>query len=67
MRLTKTTIAVEIAVLLSIFAVVEWVAHILTSTRNNFVPAVLFLGVYLAVRVGISARKRRAGGIRHSN
>ena len=59
MRLTKTTLAVEIVVLLSIFVVVEWLAQILTGSRQNFVSAVLFWGVYLGVRMAISARNRR--------
>jgi hypothetical protein len=67
MRLTKSIVAVEIAVLLSILVVVEWLAHVLTDTREMFVPAVLALGVYLGVRTAISARKRRAGEIRNSN
>ena len=49
MRFTKTAVAVEIAVLLSILVVIEWLAHVLTNTRDMFVPAVLALGVYLVV------------------
>jgi hypothetical protein len=67
MRLTKTAVAVEIAVLLSILVVIEWLAHVLTSTRDMFVPAVLALGVYLVVRTAFSAKKRRAGESRNSN
>lgn len=67
MRLTKTTIAVEIAVLLSILVLVEWLAHVLTNTRDMFVPAVLTLGVYVGLRTAISARRRRAGNIQNSN
>ncbi len=67
MRLTKTTVAVEIAVLLSILVVVEWLAHVLTDTREMFVPAVLAAGVYLGVRTAISVRKRRAGEIGNSH
>jgi hypothetical protein len=67
MRLTKTTVAVEITVLLIIVVVVEWLEHVLTNTREMFVPAMLTLGVYLGVRAAISARKRRAGEIRDSN
>jgi hypothetical protein len=67
MRLTKTVVAVEIVALLSILVVVEGVAHVLTNTRDMFVPAVLALGVYLGVRTAISAKKRRAGESRHSN
>jgi hypothetical protein len=55
MRLTKTTVAVEITVLLIIVVVVEWLEPVLT------------VGVYLSVRAAISARKRRAGEIRDSN
>ena len=67
MRLTKTTVAVEIAVLLTILVAVEWLAHVLTNTRDMFVPAVLTLGVYVGLRTAVSARKRRAGDIRNSN
>lgn len=67
MRLTKTAVAVEIAVLLSILVVIEWLAHVLTNTRDIFVPAVLALGVYLVVRTVFSAKKRRAGESRNSN
>jgi len=59
MRLTKTTLAVEVVALLSIFAVVEWLEHVLTNTREMFVPAVLTLGVYLVLRTAILARNRR--------
>jgi hypothetical protein len=65
--MTKTTVAVEIAVLLSILVLVEWLEHVLTDTRQMFVPAVLVLGVYVSVRVLISARRRRAGDIRRSH
>jgi hypothetical protein len=67
MRLTKTTVAVEIAVLFSILVVVAWLAHVLTDTRRMFVPAVLIMGVYLSVRTVISAIRRRANDTRHSN
>jgi hypothetical protein len=60
MRLTKTTLAVEIAVLLGIFVGVEWLAHVLTNTRDNFVFALLFWGVYLGIRMATSARKAPA-------
>ena len=66
MRLTKTVVAVEIAVLLSILVGVEWLAHVLTNTRDMFVPAVLVLGVYLGVRTAISVKKRRTGESRDS-
>jgi hypothetical protein len=61
MRLTKTALAVEIVVVLGLFVGVEWLAHVLTNTRENFVFALLFGGVYLALRVAISARKRPVG------
>jgi len=68
MALNKTTIVLEIAVLLGILIAVEWLAHVLTDTRNMFVPAVLFLGIYLVVRIAISAgRARRAGKTPTSN
>jgi len=57
----KTTIALKIVVLLGILVGVEWLAYVLTDTQNMFVPALLFLGLYLAVRIAISsARTRRA-------
>jgi hypothetical protein len=62
--MNKTTVAVEIAVLLTILVLVEWLEHILTNTRRTFVPAVLVLGVYWGVRMFISARKRRTDDIR---
>ena len=58
--MTKTTVAVEIAVLLTVLVVVEWLEHVLTNTRDMFVPAVLVLGIYAVVRTVISARNRRA-------
>jgi hypothetical protein len=61
MKLTKTAVAVEIAVLLTILVVVEWVAHVLTNTRGMFIPAVLTLTAYLGVRMAVSLRKRRTG------
>jgi hypothetical protein len=64
---TKRLVALEIAVLLSILVVVEWMAHVLTNTRGMFVPALLALGVYLGVRTAISAKRRRADESRHSN
>jgi hypothetical protein len=61
MTLNKTTMALEIVVLLGILVAVEWLAHVLTDTRNMFVPAVLTLGIYIALRIAISAgRTRRA-------
>jgi hypothetical protein len=61
MRLTKTVVAVEIAAVLVVLVVVEWLAHVLTNTRNMFAPAVLTVGVYLAVRAAISVKNRRTG------
>ncbi len=40
--MTKTAVAVEIAVLLTVLVVVEWLEHVLTNTRDMFVPAVSF-------------------------
>ena len=60
MRLTKSVGAVEIAALLLVLVLVEWLAHVLTNTRDMFVPALLTLGVYLGVRTVISAKNRRA-------
>jgi hypothetical protein len=67
MRLAKTGVAVEIAVLLGILVAIEWLAHALTNTSDMFVPAVLTLVVYLVVRTAFSAKKRRAGESRNSN
>jgi hypothetical protein len=53
------TIAVEIAVLLGILVAVEWLAHVLTNTQNMFVPAVLTLGIYVVLRMAISAARTR--------
>jgi hypothetical protein len=51
MRLTKIALAVEIVVVLGLFVEVEWVAHVLTNTREDYVFALLFWGVYLAIRL----------------
>jgi hypothetical protein len=59
MTLNKTAIALEIVVLLGILVAVEWLAHVLTDTRNMFVPAVLTWGIYIVLRVAISARNTR--------
>jgi hypothetical protein len=59
MTLNKTTIALEIAALLVLLVAVEWLAHVLTNTRNMFVPAVLTLGIYLGLRIAIFARRTR--------
>jgi hypothetical protein len=67
MRLTKAVVAVEIAALLIVLVVVEWLAHVLTNTRDMFAPAVLTLGVYLAVRTAISVKRRRTGESRNAN
>jgi hypothetical protein len=67
MRLTKTGVAVEIAVLLSILVAIEWLTHVLTNTSDMFVPTVLTLVVYLVVRTAFSVKKRRAGESRNSN
>ena len=67
MRLTKTIVAGEIAVLLSILVVVVWVEHVLTNTRNMFVPAVVTLGILYGVRLAVSARKRHADDVRNSH
>jgi hypothetical protein len=58
MRITKTALAAEIAILLTILVVVEWLSTTLTHT-GHFWPLVIGWSVYLAVRVIISARKRR--------
>jgi hypothetical protein len=67
MTLKTTTVAIEAVVLLGIFVAVEWLAHVFTSTRNMFAPAVLFGGIYVVLRIVISARKaRHAGDTPHS-
>jgi hypothetical protein len=45
MAFNKTGIAFEIAALLVFLVVVEWLAHVLTNTRDMFVPATLILGI----------------------
>jgi hypothetical protein len=59
MTLNKTTIALEIVALLGILFAVEWLAHVLTDTRNMFVPAVLTWGIYIVLRVAISVGNTR--------
>ena len=59
MTLNKTAIALEIVVLLCILVAVEWLAHVLTDTRNMFVPAVLTWGIYIVLRVAISVGNTR--------
>jgi hypothetical protein len=67
MTLKTTTIAIDSVVLLGIFVGVEWLAHVFTDTRNMFAPAVLILGIYVVLRIVISARKaRHAGDTPHS-
>ena len=61
MTLNKTTTALEIVVLFGILFAVEWLAHILTDTRNMFLPAAVILGIYMVLRMVISGgRTRRA-------
>ena len=68
MTFNKITIALEIAVLLGVLFAVEWLSHVLTNTQNMFVPAVLTLGIYVVLRMAISAgRTRRASKTRPSN
>jgi hypothetical protein len=62
MTLNKASIALEIAVLLVFLVAVEWLAHVLTNTGNMFVPAVLTLGIYVAVRIALVARRTRRAG-----
>jgi hypothetical protein len=67
--MTRNTIAiaVEIAILLGVLFAVEWLAHVLTSTRDMFLPAALILAIYVALRMAISARARRASDTSRSN
>ena len=67
MKLTKTTLVVEIAVLLILFVAVEWLAHIFIGRSGTFVGALLFWMVYLSVRMAISPRTRRTRDTGHSN
>jgi hypothetical protein len=60
MTFNKSTVALEIAVLLGVVVAVEWLAHVLTSTQNMFLPAVLTLGIYVVLRVAISGGRSRA-------
>jgi hypothetical protein len=53
MRITKTSLAVDIAILLVILVVVEWLSTTLTHT-GNFWPLVIGWGAYLGVRVAAS-------------
>jgi hypothetical protein len=54
MTVNKTTMAIEAVVLLSIVVAVEWLAGVVTNTRNVFVPAVLIMGTYWVLRAVIS-------------
>jgi hypothetical protein len=53
MRITTTSLAVDIAILLVILVVVEWLSTTLTHT-GNFWPLVIGWGAYLGVRVAAS-------------
>jgi hypothetical protein len=66
MRITKTSLAIDIAVLLIILVLVEWLATRLTHT-GNFWPLVIVWGIYLAARVAIAARKPRSSQFGNSN
>ena len=61
MRPTKTALVAEIVVVLGLFVAVEWLASVLTNTRDNLVFGVLFWAVYLAVRLATATRKRPGG------
>jgi len=67
MTRSKMAIVLEIAVLIGVLIAVEWLAHGLTNTRDMFVPAVLILAIYVAVRIAIAARTRRAGDASRSH
>jgi len=67
MRITKTSLAIEIAVLLIILVLVKWLQTTLTHT-GNFWPLVIAWGIYLAARVAIAAaRKPRSSQLGNSN
>jgi len=66
MTLSKTTtIAIETVVLLGVLAAVEWLAHIFTNTPNMFAPAALILGIYVVVRLVVSASRTRRASDTH--
>jgi hypothetical protein len=54
------TVLVEIAILLGVLVMVEWLVHTFTNTRQSFLPAVLVLGAYWGVRTMLAARKRES-------
>jgi hypothetical protein len=56
MKLTKTKIAVEIAILLVVLIGVEWFASTVTRMRN-VVALVVFYALYLGIRIAIVFRK----------
>ena len=56
--MTKTVIAVEIAIFLGILVLVEWVSTSMTHSRN-FRALVIGWTVYLAIRLMITAKSRR--------
>jgi hypothetical protein len=62
MTLNNTTIALDILVLLGILVSVEWIAHVLTDTRNMFVPAVPTLGIDVVLRMAFLRGGRDAPG-----
>jgi hypothetical protein len=56
--MTKTALAVDVVVLFGIFLLVEWLAATLTN-HGNFAALVIGWGVYLVVRLAMSARHAR--------
>ena len=66
MTMAKAALAAEITILLILGVVVEWIATRLTHTRN-FLPLVIFWGIYLGVRLVVSSRKPRSRDIGNSN
>ena len=56
MKLTKTRITIEIALLLVALAAVEWLANTVTRTRN-MVAVVVFYALYVGLRIVMVLRK----------
>ena len=54
-------ILVEVAVMVGLVVVVEWLQHDLTNTRNTVVPAAAMYVAYCVIRSAVSARRRDQG------
>ena len=60
MKLKKMALVAEIAVLLIVLVVVDWLATVFLHTRA-FWPLMVYTAIYLCIRVALAARKTRAG------